>query len=355
MHPIFASGKNLAAVAGLWLVLSALITIFLHSQVQTLISFEQSVALFLPWLFIFLFFCLSNFYICMRFPIRGANLAQVLVVQTCAATATLFIWLVLAYIWTIFLHKMGEPDWLPLLRDLRVNICTIGAILYCFWILAHYMYFMAQEHEALARDALQKKLLISQIELQAIKATTHPHFLYNALNTVASLSLISPQKVHNLCLQISEFLRYSVGYSKQQHITVSDELEHIQNYLGIERERFGERLTIVFDVDEEARSKEIIPLILFPLVENSIKHGIDSLLEGGTIFICIKMKSHGVYIAVRNQYDPLSVKPASTGLGLSALKKRIVAKYGNEASLDVVRENNEFQVNLYLPITKEAQ
>lgn len=353
MHPVFTQGKNLAAVAGLWLVLSALVTVFLQAQVQSLITSEQAIALFLPWLFVFLFFCLSNFYICMRFPIGNANLVQVLVVQVCAAATTLFMWLMLAYLWSSFLHKMGEPNWRPLLYDLRAEICTIGALLYCFWVLVHYMYLMAQQHEALERDALQKKLLISQIELQSVKATTHPHFLYNALNTVANLSLVSPEKVHGLCIQISDFLRYSVGYSKKSIITVNDELEHVQNYLGIERERFGDRLAVTFNVDEAARTEVIIPLVLFPLVENSIKHGIDSLLEGGTIALSIKKQGDGILIVISNPFDPLGVKPLGTHFGISALRQRIVAKYGVQASLQVERHDCEFTVKLFLPSNTE--
>lgn len=352
MHPIFLSGKNLATVAGLWLVLAALISTFLQAHIQNHIkipfSTAQATTLFLPWLFIFLFFCLSNFYICIRIPINSYNFMHVLAVQIVAAITTIAIWFILGYLWAVFLHKMGEPNWQPLLTDLRNSILTISAILYLLWVLIHYMYLLAEQQEILKRDELQKKLLISQIELQSIKATTHPHFLYNALNTVANISLTTPDKVHNLCLQISEFLRYSVGYSKKQNITVNDELEHIQNYLGIERERFGERLDIIFNIDEKTRSKKIMPLILFPLIENSIKHGIDSLIEGGTITISIKQEGEGLSIIISNPFDPLGIKPSSTNLGLSALKKRINSTYGPESSIKVDRNNNEFRVALFL-------
>ncbi len=349
MHPIFEAGKNLAVASGLWLVLSVLMTLFFQSQAVMAITRVEAINLFLPWVFFYFFFCLSNYYVCIRFPIRSANFVPALVVQISAAISTIFLWFLLGFVWANFLHKLGEPNWLPLLRKQSASIGIVAAMLYCFWMLAHYVYLMAKQHELIARDVLEKKLLLSEIELQSIKATTHPHFLYNALNTVASLSLSAPNKVHNLCLQISEFLRYSVSYTKKNKVTVNDEIEHIQNYLGIERERFGERLTVIFSIDEALRDEVIIPLVLFPLVENAIKHGIDGLIEGGAITVKLESFDASIHVSVANPYDPLSVKPKSTSLGLSALRSRILAQYGAGASIIVKRENTFFSVLLILP------
>jgi len=347
MHPIFSHARNLLAVAGLWLALSGMITYLLYLQSD--ISLGKVIVLFSPLLFIYFFFCLSNFYICIKLPIRQTYFLRLISTQFIAMTVTLLSWIIFGFAYVYLLNKTYPADWLSLYQELLMSMGITGAMLYCFWILAHYIYLMAQQHDEIQRTALKRKLLISQTELLAIKATVHPHFMYNSLNMIANLALVEPKKVHSICLQISEFLRYSVSYSRQPMATVGDELDHIQNYLGIERERFGPRLQIEFKVDETIRSEPILPLLLFPLVENSIKHGIDSSLEGGTVEICMEKKPDKLFIQITNPYDELGVKQNGTNLGLDAVKKRIRAHYGDRGKVDITREPGKFSISLSLP------
>ena len=106
-------------------------------------------------------------------------------------------------------------------------------------------------------------------------------------------------------------------------VTVNDELEHVQNYLGIERERFGNRLQTRFTIDDGLRETSVPPLILFPVVENAIKHGIDSCLEGGTLEMLVRAKDNIVIIEVTNPVDELGRKQKGTGHGLSSVERRL--------------------------------
>jgi len=129
----------------------------------------------------------------------------------------------------------------------------------------------------------------------------------------------------------------------------------VQNYLGIERERFGERLQTVFRVDEGTRSEPILPLLLFPLVENGIKHGIDSCLDGGTLEIAIAREGDSLYIELSNPYDELGVKQNGTNLGLDAVRKRIQAHYGDRGRMSVERAAGSFSVRLTLPVQRRLK
>jgi two-component system, LytTR family, sensor kinase len=353
MHPVFSHVKNLLAVVGLWLILSGLISYLLYF-IQD-IEKHVALVLYFPLLFIYLFFCLANYYICKECPMRQTSFPRLVTTQFVAVASTVLIWLVCGYLYVFLLNEINPGDWLLYYRSSTTSLGIMGAILYCFWILAHYIYLMAEQHDAMQRAALEHKLLISQTELQAVKATVHPHFLYNSLNTLANLSLVEPRKIHNICLQISEFLRYSVSYGQKETATVGEELEHVQNYLGIERERFGDRLRTEFRVDESTRSEPILPLLLFPLVENSIKHGIDSSLNGGTLEITVGRDGGNLCIHIHNPYDELGVKQNGTNLGLDAVRKRIQAHYGDQGQVAVERNSGIFSVHLILPVRRRLQ
>ena len=347
MHPLFTQGRNLLAAAALWLVLSGLASHLLYRMQE--IELHVAVALYFPLLSLFFFFCLANYYICLELPIRRTAFLRLVATQLAANGTTVALWLLSGSLYVWFLNRIYPDSWFELYQNSLASLGGIGALLYCFWILAHYIFLMARQHEAIEREVLQKKLLISETELQAVKTAVHPHFLYNSLNTVANLALVEPGKIHNLCLQISDFLRYSVSYGRKSMATVDDELAHIQNYLGIERERFGKRLQVHFEIDESTRQEPMLPLLLFPLVENSIKHGIDSMLEGGTVTVGIHYSGEDLCINVENPYDELGMKQNGAGLGLEAVIKRVQAQYGRQGQVTSTRGNGRFRIDLRLP------
>lgn len=347
MHPVFSSARYLIAFGGLWLALSGLTSVLMCIQLG--IEMSAIVALYLPLLFVFFFFCLSNYYVCLRFPIKHTPAMQMAAIQFIAIAITVGIWLVVGREWALLLGHLTNYDWLSVFAQSVSATAMVGALLYCFWIIAHYIYLLAEQNDEIERASLKQQLLISEIELQATKSTIHPHFLYNSLNTVANLSLSEPEKVHNICLQIADFLRYSVNYANRECVTMAEEIEHVQNYLAIERERYGKRLEIQFDIDESVRGERVIPLLLFPLVENAIKHGIETLIEGGVIAIAIDKDEGLLSIEVSNSYDPLGMKRSGTKLGLSVLKKRLMAEFGRAARVDVQRTEDRFIVKLRMP------
>ena len=230
----------------------------------------------------------------------------------------------------------------------------IGAALYLMWVLAHYAFIQAAAAEQAHSQQLEKKLLISQVELQMVKASVHPHFMYNCLNMLANLALVQPEKVHDICVQMSDFLRYSVNYGNKAWVTLGEELNHISNYLHIEHERFGERLQTQLEVDENLRALQVIPLILFPLVENSIKHGIGSSSEPGYVHIQLAQEGEVLIIRVVNSYDPEAKPKRGTGLGLESLRKRLMASFGLAAAVTTQANEQEYSVTLRIPLHKQT-
>ncbi len=331
MHPLMGSYRNLLATAALWLLLAGLVSTLLAQQVAA--SAMDAFILFWPWYGFLLFICLSNYYICTWLPLANTPLLRLVSVQMLALSIAVFFWWLVGSWWAEIAKELSVETATDDFRHTQSTNLLIGATLYLVWVLAHYAFIEAAVAQQERSEQLEKKLLISQVELQMVKASVHPHFMYNCLNMLANLALVQPEKVHDICVQMSDFLRYSVNYGNKAWVTLGDELNHISNYLRIESERFGERLHTDLQVDEQLRSLRVIPLILFPLIENSIKHGIGSSSEPGYIRLRITRENDLLIIRVDNSYDPQAKAQKGTGLGLQALNKRLLASFGLAASV----------------------
>ena len=301
-------------------------------------------------------FILPNYYVCRGLPLGQTPWMTLLASHTLTLIVIVGMWVLAGEAYAAMLDSIAPPLQWSLLFDtsLYTNLALV-VLQFEIVMLVHYLFFATEKTRNLEQAALKQKLLISQAELQALKATVHPHFLFNSLNTLANIALSDPQQAHRFCLLIAEFLRYSVAYSKKSSATLGDELEHIQNYLGIERERFGERLKTSFEVDENLRDTVVPPLILFPVVENAIKHGIDSCIEGGTLSVIAREHEGTLVVEVSNPVDELGRKLRGTGHGLSSVQGRLKSHYGERAILKTNRLEGQFVVKLYLPILSEAE
>jgi len=349
MHPIFSSNRTLLSVAILWSLLCCLIAFLLvkldHQSHGALLIIFQT----LPLYGLLLFFGASNYYLCLRLPLANTPMPVILVAQSLAAAITIGLWLLVALGWNWLLDQMSFHRAEAMYFDLLIANILISLVLYVVWILVHYAYLGAKGDEQTSARSLEHQLLIKSIELEAIKLTVHPHFMYNSLTMVANLSLAAPEKIHDICVKMSDFLRYSVTYGKQDKVTFGDEITHIENYLSIEKERFGERLRVDMAVAPEARDKPTIALVLFPLIENCIKHGIGSQFEPGFIKIAISQKDNYTHICIENSFDPSGIKPRSTKLGLSSLEKRLAYSFGPAAQMKIKKQTGLFTVELMLP------
>ncbi|UTA46951.1 histidine kinase [Simiduia sp. 21SJ11W-1] len=352
MHPLFNSNRSLLTLIFTWVVLCCLIALLLWELTDDapLEARGLLISLYaLPLYLLLLFFCSANYYLCMRLPANQYALNWLFIAHASAALLTVGLWLMLGQAWSQLLENTGLTGARTLHEETLWINGLLGLVLYCAWVLVHYTYLIAKGDEANNAQALAQKLLISDIELQAVKATVHPHFMYNSLNMLANLSVAAPEKIHDICVQMSEFLRYSVNYAKKDTVTIHEELTHIENYLAIEKERFGKNLAVTIDVDPACLYRPAMPLLLFPLVENCIKHGIQSQLAPGYISLVMKPLGEHMEIQVENSFDPEGQKAESTNHGLASLKKRMGGHYGAGATLNIAKSANTFKVTLKLP------
>jgi two-component system LytT family sensor kinase len=207
-----------------------------------------------------------------------------------------------------------------------------------------------ERYERLVQER-EMRALATEAELRALRAQIHPHFLFNALTTIGYLIQQAPPRALKTLLDLTTLLR-SVLRSEGEFTTLGRERDLIHSYLKIERERFEERLVFALEIPDALAHVAVPTLIVQPLVENAVKHGIARTREGGTVTVSASQSAE-LHITVRNTGAPLRTGAASEGgVGLENVRRRLRHYYGSEASLDIgLDESGATVAALRLPVS----
>ena len=190
--------------------------------------------------------------------------------------------------------------------------------------------------------------LHKQSELQSLRARINPHFLYNALNSIASLATTDAPKTEKMALALSDFFKYAINREQKQFNTISEELNAIRTYFEIEKVRFGDRFRFEIECNPELLELQIPQLLIQPLVENAIKHGLSQITENGFIKVSIVQEAQRLWIKI---YDngPAFPEGPLPGFGIRNTQERIALLYGSKASMNWENKPEKF-IGLSLPI-----
>ncbi len=224
-----------------------------------------------------------------------------------------------------------------------------GVFIYGLIILTYYL-FVSLINLA-AKNAREAKLesLVKETELKMLRSQINPHFLFNSLNSVSSLTITDPEKARIMVIKLSEFMRYALSRKDEKPVTLQSELENLRLYLDIEKVRFGERLRIEEDIDPGCLKASLPVMILQPLYENAIKHGVYETTREITVNTTVILSGDHVEITIKNNFDPDATPARGTGTGLSNVARRLELMYGNKASIKTEKEKDLFSVKIYLP------
>lgn len=193
-------------------------------------------------------------------------------------------------------------------------------------------------------------------ELKALRAQVEPHFLYNTLSNVVSLIEREPATAKYMTERLIGYLRHTLDASRREHATVGDELAIIADYLEILRLRMGERLWYEIAADDATRALPLSPMLLQPLVENAIKHGLEPKIEGGRITVSAAVQDGRLNIVVEDTGLGFGVATdtAGSGSGLANVRGRLKAIYGDAARLSIEQPEAGTRIRLSLPIAASA-
>ena len=183
-----------------------------------------------------------------------------------------------------------------------------------------------------------------------LRTQIDPHFLFNSLNSISALTSCDAGAARRMTLELASFFRQSLGMEAHKMVTLDDELVLIHHFLAIEQVRFGDRLRVECAVDDAARACLVPPMLIQPLVENAVKHGICNLPVGGVIRIGAQRAGSLLHIRVDNPVDEdLHVDTGGSGIGLANVRQRLARAYKHEASIQWGRHDNNFNVDIAMP------
>jgi len=271
-----------------------------------------------------------------------------------------------AYLFLYGLHVtlfLGRPlSWETALLRLDWALKNYGTYWYLvFWttiaiehVSGYYRRFVDREVQ---KSVLQKQLVEAQLE--TLKAQLHPHFLFNSLNTVAAMIEDNqPGKARETVNRLAELLRLSLEVSRSQFVSLEQEIAFIERYLHLIRERFADVLTVRVDIDPAARTARVPGLLLQPLVENAVKHGVALCEKACDITITARTHDTTLEVTVVNSIE-VTVAAQSvpgTGTGLRNLRTRLEQLYSGEATITMdAAHPDEFRVTVRLPMTSRSQ
>jgi len=235
----------------------------------------------------------------------------------------------------------------------------LGIFIVCILIAYSIHQLVIFYRELREKDVLEEKLktLAAQAELKALRAQINPHFLFNSLNTIASLISTNPPKAEEAVERLADIFRYALAASDREFVTLRDELDFIDSYLEIEKARFGGRLKVSSDVSPEILGTPIPSLILQPLVENSIKHG---FAENGEVRIEISGYTDGASVKVEIEDEgrgiPEEIRRGiyTNGTGLRNVNERLKKTYGDDYGLEI-RGNKPYGTVAMVTIPKRER
>ncbi len=215
--------------------------------------------------------------------------------------------------------------------------------------IAYLFYKQTKELEESINHQLSNETMVRDAELQKLQLQLQPHFLFNSLNSINALILINPPKAREMVQQLSDFLRTTLKRADEHWITLDQELVYLQLYLSIEKVRFGHRLDVQIECDEQIKLWLIPPLLIQPLVENAIKFGLYGTTESVVIKMNTQRTNDSLQIIISNPFDTDMQPAEGSGFGLNGLKRRLYLLYARNDLLTTTIENNHFTVQLTLP------
>ena len=350
MHPILASRRHLALYLTAWLPVVVLMT---AAMVMTdWGGWVQSLVFAFPMVVVYSFLCLSAWYPCRAMPLGDERAEMALVAHLAAAALSALLWVAMAWVLAEGFKRStlyaGTAD---LTAEHTGIIFIAGLLLYLLSVAIHYLFAAAEASRAAERRALEAEVAARDAELQALKAQLNPHFLFNSLNSVASLAATDPAAARDMCIQLGDYLRGTLksGSSPQP---LEQELKQIRRFLRVESVRYGDRLRVVEEIDERCLGVAVPPLLLQPLVENALKHGIAELVEGGEIRIGARRSSERLTVWVENPVDPESRPRSGAGVGLANIRHRLKNVFGDEARLRSGRSGEIYRAEVVIPVTE---
>ena len=344
LNPITNNNKYIMNYALVWSLIMGAHFAVLHWYYHISIGIAAVDSLLFNVFFAFLGISLWNL---VRYGKSNQNFINLLASHIVSALLIIGFWLVSGYL--ILRYAIDDVLYLSFLDSSFPWRIITGLFYYSLFVMVYYVVVYYQDIQEKVKQEANLKTLIKEVELNALKNQINPHFLFNSLNSVSSLTITSPEKAQEMIIKLSEYLRYSLSNEEQQITTLKTELENIRLYLEIEKIRFGDRLNFQFNCNEETLNSTIPAMILQPLFENAIKHGVYESTETINIVLDAELKEGKLELSLKNDFDPTAKQTKGEGIGLRNTKERLFLIYKENNLLYIEKTGNIFTISIKIP------
>lgn len=240
-----------------------------------------------------------------------------------------------------YIKIFNDISWTAITKMTSFLIYTTGTGMAAFFLRRHLIF---------RRENDEKEKLQKEMELNYLKEQVNPHFLFNSLNSIYSLSRQQSPETPEVVMQLSELMRYQLESSKKDTVLLKEELEFVENYVLLEEKRLSDRCTIEFLIDGDLLNLRIAPMLLIPFVENAVKHGAQSTNEQSRIDISASIKNTTLHFCVDNSKPSTIPISKREGLGLENVRRRLKLLYPSSHSLEINDRENKYIVNLSIDL-----
>ena len=353
MHGVFASWRAALLYLLAWLMLGLLLAAMLAVSGA---GWGASLLFAVPLALVYANATgFSAYYVCRAYPLDRRRPLAVAAGIGMPAACVAALWCALGAAWNSLLAALAPDAYVPVASNpVLASMFGLGVILYGLAAAVNYLSIESERVRQLETQRLQMKLMAQDAELRMLRAQVDPHFLFNSLNSISALTSLDPAGARDMTVQLAEFFRHTLGLRAGHMVTLARELQLVRHFVAIEQVRFGARLRFEAAIDPAAAACLLPPMLLQPLVENAIKHGIGQMVEPGLVRVEAVRAGSILRIRVENDVDPdgaggVAGNARGTGLGLVNVRQRLATAHGHEASAHWARRDGRFVVELALP------
>ena len=342
-HPFLTNKKLAIYYAAFWVVAGAayvLLLIFNNERDP-----ETAILEVFSFLVSFAVFGFAIWYVIKFSTLEDNSALRIITAHVIAATIIVFIWL---YFGMVMIKLVDPLEETGMKQGTGYRILA-GYMMYIVYVVFFYAINYYQGFKEKLRNEGKLMSLVKEAELHALKSQINPHFLFNSLNSISSLTMTDPSKAQEMVINLSQLMRYSLKYDQREKVTLKQELENNKLYLNIEKVRFGDKLNPLFDVEETCLKASIPNMILQPLYENAIKYGVYEATEPVDVITACRCNKEVLEVTIKNTYDPDVLKKKGEGIGLRNIRDRLQIIYGNPLLLKMQDNKKEFTVTLTIP------
>ncbi|HRI23205.1 MAG TPA: histidine kinase [Ferruginibacter sp.] len=224
-------------------------------------------------------------------------------------------------------------------------------LLVAIWMLIYIVYHYVEKNRKDQLDRLRLETTVKELELKTIKSHINPHFIFNSLNSIRALVDENPTRARRAITELSNILRSSMQAEKAETVSLQSELDIVKDYLALEQMRFEERLKVEMDIDKDTLEQPVPPMMLQTLVENSIKHGISKLINGGLVRIAAGFSDNHLELLVQNT-GQLNGHINGNGFGIKSTQDRLNLMYQGKAVFEIKNiDGGMVESKVTLPVT----